>query len=342
MTTATTVAEPIYKPAFFEPEKAYENYTPDLIGAYREGVEYALENGLKSAQALIKAGVKNAAMLTDLQEDFRESGNLPVQGTDDVCLRVSTRIINGTVTDYYSGLIYSQDGHPRHHVSFDYNWRDYQGKPLDLREHGNAAMMTLLDRDKAVFKCIGFDGKGGTVDLGMYQPKFDPKDIVAYWDHLQATGQGDIWVFVPHCMLGTTGSNLHPLIDESVQFLAGARSLMPKPVFKGFLANTDWFGPLVPCRPDTKHAQGEFQSEIVEYFETFDNIEFAGVAEDFCDYWMKKQTFDNLSNTEYAEKLAFMTDGTAPIIPNAAHVAELNEQARKDGVRFIEHNSPMA
>ncbi|MDD5289846.1 MAG: hypothetical protein PHT40_01425 [Patescibacteria group bacterium] len=332
----------VYTPRFFQPEKAFQGFAPDLNGAYREGVEYALAHHLKSAEALIKAGIKNLAMLTDLQNGFRDDpfGELPVTGTNEVVLKVCVRLINGTVTDYFSGLIYSQDGHTRQHISFDYYWRDHKGLPLDLSGHGRAALATLVDEKKAIFRVYGFDGKGGTYDIGFYQPKFNPLEAVDYWKHLQKTGQGDIWIFVPHCMLGTFSANLHPLLDETISFMAGARSLQPIPINKGHIMTTDWFGPLEPCKKDDSHPQGRFQSGVIKTFEEFLNIEFSGVAEDFCDYYMKKQTMDNLSDTAYLAKLAFMTDGTAPIIPNAAHVVALNERAKKTGVRFFTHDAP--
>lgn len=72
----------------------------------------------------------------------------------------------------------------------------------------------------------------------------------------------------------------------------------------------------------------------------FRAIEFTGVAEDFCDYYMKRQVMDKLVGTPHIKKLQFLTDCTAPIIPNAKHVLELNARALEAGVKFITHDRP--
>ncbi len=97
----------------------------------------------------------------------------------------------------------------------------------------------------------------------------------------------------------------------------------------------------MPCRPISGHPQGSFQKQVVDdFFKPVDTAEFAGVAEDFCDFNMKKQTMDYLTGTEFMSKLRFITDGTAPIIPNAPHVVAQNEKAKKEGVQFITHETP--
>jgi len=330
-----------YTPSFFSPEKASQWYKPDLAAALREGVEYGLKHGLKSAQELLKRGIAHLMMMTDLQGDFRDLGRLPVKGTDDVILRTCIRLINGTVEDFFAGLMFSLDGHPPFHMSFDHNWRDQNGHPLDLSKHGGAAILTLVDEAKCVFKATAFNAQG-PYDVGFYQARFDPKDSVAYWKYLQATGQGPIWVFVPHCVIGTDGVNLHPLLAETIGFVCGARSMQPTIISKGHLANTDWFGPLEPCRPDTSHAQGGLQKNIIDTMKLFTTVEFTGVAEDFCDFNMKRQTMQHLANTPFLGKLRFVKDGTAPIIPNAEHVQKLNKEALAAGVKFIDHDTPFA
>jgi nicotinamidase-related amidase len=345
--TIATHAPLVHTPSFFRPEKAYMWYKPDIEGAYREGVEYARAHKLRSAAQLQKAGILNMLMVVDLQEDFRgenedgQSGRLPVPAMDDVVLRTVVRLLNGTVTDYFSSLTVSQDGHPANHISFGTYWRDHNGKPLDTRAHGGACPLDLVDEARAVFKATAF-GPSGPYEVGLYQAHFDRDASVAYYKHLQATGQGSIWGFNVHCCLNTDGVNLHPLLIEAIWFFAGARSAQPQIIFKGHLSDRDWFGPLQPCWPDPGHPQGGFQKHVVDSFVQQNNVEFVGVAEDFCVYHMERQTIDFLSGSDHFKKLVFVEDGTAPIIPNAAHVLALKTEARKKGVRFINHDAPMA
>lgn len=330
-----------YTPDFWDAKKAYADYRPDYEGAYLEGVQYRLDNGLETADQLVAGGVSNAIMCTDLQWDFGDYGRLPVIGTNDVVLRTCARMINGTVTPYYTLVVYSQDGHVPHHISYGSRWKTADGKPFDLRVN-KAAVLDLADEKRGVFHATCFDpANGSPIDMGYIQSSFNIKDTVAYWQHLQDTGQGPIWVFANHCKLGTDGTNLHPLLVETLAFMEGARMLSPVPLNKGHLRDTDWFGPLEPCRPDPSHPQGTFQRGVVDLFSQVEGwVEFVGVAEDFCDFNMKAQVMRYFAGTQFFEQMAFATDGTAPIVPNAPQVIQQNDEAARLGVHFMLLDDP--
>ena len=133
------------------------------------------------------------------------------------------------------------------------------------------------------------------------------------------------------------------LLAEVLSFANGARMIEPVPVFKGHIRDTDWFGPLEPCRPDSNHPQGGFQKHIVDLFATVTGrVEFAGVAEDFCEHNMRLQTMRYFEGTDFFKKMAFMSDGTAAIVPNAPHVLELRKRADAKGIVSFTHDQPLA
>jgi hypothetical protein len=72
----------------------------------------------------------------------------------------------------------------------------------------------------------------------------------------------------------------------------------------------------------------------------FKTIEFAGVAEDFCEYFMLVQAIDNAPTPEFVTRYYHLKNCTAPIVPNSPRVAELYNRARALGVKFIDHDSP--
>ncbi|HEU4914882.1 MAG TPA: hypothetical protein VFT16_05810 [Candidatus Saccharimonadales bacterium] len=337
-------ADLVHQPDFWDPRKAYAWYSPDIDGAFIEGVKFRRHHNLRTAAQLEQDGISNIAMLTDLQFDFRDEGRLPVQGTDDVVLRCCTRLLNGTIgTDYYTGFVYSQDGHVPYHISYATRWRTTDGSPFDLRNN-KAAVLNLVDEKMGVFQATCFDpADGSPIDMGYIQSMLNIKDTVAYWNYLQQTGQGPVWIFAGHCKLGTDGVNLHPLLSETLAFIEGARFVAPVPVSKGHIRDTDWFGPLEPCRPDPTHPQGGFQKAIVDLFAQAKGwVEFFGVAEDFCNFNMQKQVMRFFDGTPFFNQMAFATDGTAAIVPNAPHVLALYDEAQSKGVRFFTHDQPFA
>lgn len=339
-----THADLVHAPGFWDPRKAYAWYSPDVEGAFIEGVEFRKHHNLRTAAELEKAGISNIAMLTDLQFDFRPEGRLPVMGTDDVVLRCCARLLNGTIgADYYTGYVYSQDGHIPFHISWGTRWRKMDGSPFDLRVN-KAAVLDLYDENKGIFKATCFNpADGSPIDMGYIQSMLNIKDTVNYWRYLQQTNQGPVWIFANHCKLGTDGVNLHPLLAETLAFIEGARFVAPVPVSKGHIRDTDWFGPLEPCRPDPSHPQGGFQKAIVDLFATATGrVEFFGVAEDFCNFNMQKQVMRFFDGTPFFNQMAFATDGTAAIVPNAPHVLALYDEARDKGVHFFTHDEPFA
>ena len=233
----------------------------------------------------------------------------------------------------------SQDGHPWVHCSFGTYYRTKDGYPFDLSIR-KASILEMVDDQRCLFKATCFDPSDGSpVDMGIVQPIYDIKDRISYYQHLDSTGQLPMWEFAEHCVLGTNGVNFHPLLVETLAYVSGLRTFVPGMVFKGHIIGTDWFGPLEPCRPDADHSQGGFQKDVVDGFKRYRTVEFSGVAEDFCDYYMKRQTMTYLEGTEYMEKLRFVEDGTAPIIPDTPHVQDQNAKARAAGIRFIKHDT---
>ena len=327
------------EPSWWNPAKAYLDYRPDINGAFIEGVQQRHRLGLRTAAEIKTSGVSNMAMLVDLQHDFRDGGRLPVKGTDNVVLRTCARLLNGTAgTEYYTDIVHSQDGHTPWHISFAPRWQNPHGEPLDLSV-SKAAVLDLVEEKKGIFKA-SLPGPGGD-KLGYYQSEVDALATVKYWHHLQDTKQGQIWVFDMHCLLGSDGHPLHPLLLETLAYIQGLRCISPTPLAKGHIMNTDWFGPFEPCMPDDDHAQGKFQKTIVDQFaKVTGRVEFMGVAEDFCNYYAEKQVLQYFQGTPYFSKIAFVTDGTAAIIENQQHVLDLYKEAASLGVHFLTHDEP--
>ena len=342
----------LYTPKFWSPEKAYQNYEPDIEGAKLEGAEYARKNGLEPAFRLLERPEgASMAFLTDLQQDFRDHGRLPVNGTDDVVLRCGSRLINGFINGHFAGLMRSKCGHPSEHISFGSYFRTQSGERFDLRQR-KAAILALEDEKKCIFKATCFDPNDGSpVDAGYIQPIYDPRGCVVYNHYLESTGQAPQWAFAEHCELGTDGETFHPLIVEVISFVSGLRSFVPGIVSKGHIIDTDWYGPLCSCAsysedpkivPQITHPQAGFQKDVADKFKAYRTVEFSGVAEDFCDFWMKRQSRWYFKGTEFLKKMVFVEDGTAPIVPNAPHVKTQNAEARAEGVKFIKHDTPFA
>ncbi|MBI2030966.1 hypothetical protein HYT05_05065 [Candidatus Kaiserbacteria bacterium] len=211
--------------------------------------------------------------------------------------------------------------------------------------------MTLVDEKKAIFRAYGFNADG-PYDIGYYQPYHnalppeDPKvpdrSAVSYWKHLQATGQGDIWVFNVHCLLNSDGADTHPLLQETIAFMCGARAIRPTIIHKGHIDDTDWFGAFVPCWPKSEHPQGVLRKDLIDGFKSFRKVYSLGVAGDFCVYYGQLQVMDHFEGTDHFSKFEIVTDAISHIVPDAPHVIKLYERARQGGIKLITHDAAFA
>lgn len=362
MTITPTVADHaplVYEPEFWDPRKAYQDYEPDLTAALQEGFRYAQTHGLETGQQLRERpeGV-SAVYFTDPQCDFRPGGRLPVMGAtggynsaDDVILRSCVRALNGFVTGHYGGWFDSEDGHPSVHCSFASYFKSIKQQGMfDLSQH-KAATLKLEDPQRCLFNATCFGLDGSPIPMGLVQPMYNAKDLVACYNHMAATEQLPMWAFTEHCVGGTKGVSLHPLVQEVRAFVTGLRRIVPKPIHKGHIIDRDWFGGLCDvwsytegqpgASPNTNHPQAGFQKELVDGWKRFRTIEFVcQIAQDFCGYWTQRQSLWYFEGTEFADKMRYMMDGNAPIIPNAPHVLALYAKAKGLGVKFINHDTP--
>src|SRR5262249_6656810 len=126
----------------------------------------------------------------DLEHDFRDGGRLPVFGTDSAVLRIGVRMLNGLITGYYTDWVWSQDGHPPLHISYGSRWQVMKGGPLDMRGH-KAAYLKIVDDKFGLFEAFA---PATGESLGIIQSTVNQKKTVEYWNHLQATKQGPMWV----------------------------------------------------------------------------------------------------------------------------------------------------
>jgi nicotinamidase-related amidase len=143
--------------------------------------------------------------------------------------------------------------------------------------------------------------------------------IGQYIPHLATTGQSPLMIWPAHCRQDNAGASLNPALVEVLEWASAARFIQPVHIYKGHIAETDWYGAFEPCMPVPSHPQGQIQTNILEMVGKVATTEIAGEAQDFC---VKETTRQVLryyqKSSTVLSTIAFMQDGTSPIIPDSS------------------------
>ncbi len=321
-------------PSFWNPDNVRNPlYVPNLGRAREEGRKAGLE---KVSRQLKRGGSRNALILIDFERDFGDKGRLPVTGAYDDAVRLGERLIKGTLDEFYTDLIATIDVHPSTVIHGDTWWADEMGNPPDV---SFPLFMVLIDDNvnRPVFEANWVDGR----PKKKYSPTLMRTHTVKYAKHLQATGQGNIWVFTAHCREGTDGINLVPALAELIEWASTARGYETMFMHKGHIAHVDWFGPFRPCMDVPDHPQGGIQTAYLDVIKECATTEIAGEAEDFCVNAGVLQVLDYYNDQpDVLRSIKFIGDCTSAIVPNSDVVTNLHATMKQKGVQVIMHDSP--
>lgn len=321
------------RPSFWDPRNISNlNYVPNIAAAIAEAVKLTL----KPAKKQKEEGNANLLIIIDPEKDFTPGGRLGVNGTFEDIERLGERIIEGTLSEHYTDAVITIDQHPEFHISSPTWWLDEFGNMIDATL---PVMLTLIDNNPndPVFEGLNVAGK----KLGKVRPRLMKKHCIKYAEHLQATGQGSIWVFTPHCLQGTDGIQVNGALRELLTWFSVARKTDLSFLYKGHIAQVDWFGPFCPCMEVPGHPQGGWQTIYLDKIRDSKTTEIAGEAEDFCVKCGVDQVIEYYGNQpDVLKTIKFLGNCTSAIVPGGDAVKALHKNMSDNGVQVINHDAP--
>ena len=319
-------------PSFFDPRKAKDFYRPNLQKAREEGQRMRVSPAGKQFQE----GNGGLLLGIDWELDFADDGRLAVPGFYNDLGRFCEHMIQGTLEEVYTTFMFTIDSHPQL-VIHGFNW--YKGENGEILWFDFPIQLELNDPTDKSFNILMPDG---TPTGKKAFPRYRGKHTVAYAQHLQATGQGNIWVFAPHCVQGTDGVTFPSLLTETIEFCSAARDINVIYVYKGFIEDTDWFGAFRPCMPRPGHPQGDWQTMYLDLIPKHKITRIAGQADEFCVRFSTQQIRDyavnEVKNPGMLNSIEFLSDCTSPIVAANPMVKQWKQDVAKDGIKFVESN----
>ncbi len=273
------------------------SYRPDELALCYAAQTYAAAHGLKPAGS---AGRRVHLLLIDLQKDFcfpegtlyvgGRGGRGAIEDNDRIARFVYRNL------DVLTDVTVTLDTHFPFQIFFPAFWVDAEGKLLAP----HTVITTAQVRDGSVRPNPAI---AAWISNGNYGWLL--KQVEHYCTQLERAGKYLLYLWPPHCLLGSEGHVLAGVIQEARTFFAFARHAPALAEVKGgsiLTENYSVFAPEVTTRHDGKGSLGQRNKRFLEMLLASDAVVIAGQAASHC----VKSSIDDLLDEIMAQDPALV------------------------------------
>jgi nicotinamidase-related amidase len=334
-------------PQFYRTDHAFDwSYVPDQQHVFQTAI------GWREHHAMRPAGqdpVRVHLLLIDLQKDFcfpqgalyvaGRSGRGALDDNDRTARFIYTNLER--ITEISCTL----DTHFPHQIFFASFWLQPDGRPPAAHREVSVAELRAgaLRPNPALASWLA----NGDVDWLNRQAEY-------YCAELERAGKYKLYLWPPHCLLGSVGHTLAGVIHEARLFHAYARGTRAWAEIKGAHPLTEFYSALAPEVP-TRHDGGTLAEPNTSFLRTlleFDAVVIAGQASSHC----VKSTIDDLLTQiepELTRKVYILRDCMSAVtVPDPERPAEFLfdftpqaeaalERFRGAGMHVVDSTTPM-
>jgi len=336
-------------PDFYDPANARDwDYSPDQQRLAEAAAEWRRLHGIRpSAEDRRVVHL----LLVDLQKDFCfPQGSLFVAGrSGEGAMEDNDRVARflyrnlGNITH----VTCTMDTHFPHQIFSPAFWLDDSGQPPSPHREVTVADIRdgALRPDPAVAKWVA---PGGDYEWLLEYVEF-------YCRELERQGKYRLYLWPPHCLLGSAGHTLAGVIHEARLFHSYARGAPSAIEVKGTPPLTEYYSVI---GPEVTHAHDGTElarrnADFLEILRQSDAVVIAGQAASHC----VKSTIDDLlyhMEEELARKVYILRDGMSSVtVPDPTRPGELAfdftpqaeaalERFREAGMNVVDTETAMA
>ena len=246
---------------------------------------------------MAKKGLSIHLVVIDPQNDFCDitGAALPVPGAVEDMKRTAKMIerIGHKLDDIHITL----DSHRLFDIAHPIFWMDQNGNP------------------PKPFTTISY----ADVKSSIWTPR-NPTHrarALAYTQTLESKGKYTLLIWPPHCLIGTEGNNVHPVLNAALQAWSEKEVAMVDYVTKGSNPWTEHYGALEAEVPDPEDPGTSLNTDFLKMLAEADVIGIDGEASSHCVMATVNQIANNIGQ-EHIKKFQLLTDGMSPVpaIPN--------------------------
>ena len=235
-------------------------------------------------------------LIIDPQVDFCDpnKGALYVQGAEGDMERLSDMI--DRVGKQISKIDVTLDCHHKIDVAHPGMWRNSEGN--------NPAPFTIITSQ---------DIKSGTW-LPIYPS--ETKRFTQYTENLETSGRYPLCIWPPHCLIGTEGNNIYPILFKTLSKWVDMRRRNINFVSKGSNIFTEHYSAIKAEVPDPSDPTTQIDSRDVGLINSLmkaDIVVIAGEAGSHCLANTVRDIADGFNDDSYIQKLVLLKDATSPV-----------------------------
>jgi len=255
--------------------------------------------------------IKVHLLVIDPQNDFmdQKGAALPVTGATEDMKRLASFInLHGKKLD---DIHVTLDSHQVVDIAHPAWWRNQKGEM--------PGPYTLISADD--------------IEAGIWTPRNPSlrQRSLEYARTLEATGKFQLYIWPPHCLIGTLGHAVQPDLMESLLVWQEKNHAMVDFVTKGTNPYTEHYGGLLAEVPDPTDPSTLLNKDLLETLVEADVILIAGEALSHCVKETLNQIADNIGD-EHIKKIQILTDCCSPVAaaPNGPDFPAIAEQWLKE------------
>jgi nicotinamidase-related amidase len=337
-------------PPLFDPARAEDfGFDPDPIAIAAAARAWAVERDLRPAA---DDRERTLLLLVDVQKDFCfPEGSLFVAGRSgrgalDDNGRLASFLYRNL--DRVTATVSTLDSHLPHHIFSPSFWIGRAGEPL-------APHRTLSTAEIESGEVRPRPELAAWIAGGDYA--WLRRQVLHYCDQLERRGRYRLYLWPPHCLIGSRGHTMVGVVQEARLFHAYARHAEASIEIKGTSVLTEHYSVLAP-EIATAHdgsPLGEGASDLAERLMAADRLVIAGQASSHC----VKNTIEDLlrwieeRDRALARRVYVLEDCMSAVaVPDPARpgqfVADFTEAAtatldrcREAGIRVVQSTVPM-
>ncbi len=175
------------------------------------------------------------------------------------------------------------------------------------------------------------------IEAGIWTPRnpsFRARSL-AYTKELEAQKKFTLTIWPPHCLIGTAGHNVHPVLNDALQRWSEKQFAMVDYVTKGSNPWTEHYGALLAEVPDPSDPSTGLNTAFLQTIADADIVAVAGEASSHCVLNTVQQIADNIG-ADQVKKFHLLRDGMSPVpaIPNIVDFPAIAEAWLKDMQRL--------
>lgn len=246
---------------------------------------------------------KTHLLIIDPQWDFCNPGNDPnnfmdpdrgslyVSGAEKDMERVAhmVRSMGKQIDQIHITL----DCHYYYDIAHNVTWRDSEGNTLPP--------FTIVTHKDVV------EGRMFPIFMGLR------KHAEWYTGELEKSGRYPLCLWPPHCIIGSRGNTILPVLNDAIMEWVAVRKQNPKYVSKGSNVRTEHYSAVKAEVPDPTDDNTQLNTRFIETLEEADELLIAGEASSHCVANTVRDIADGFSNQDYVKKMVLLMDGTSPV-----------------------------